>query len=73
MPAFLKAIQSHFFSSGGLLSMDSVTSIAEEAQACVKDRPKSQLQRGLSTGLLATQVIQKDDVIESIGDEREIT
>jgi len=53
--------------------MDSVTSIAEEAQACVKDRPKSQLQRGLSTGLLATQVIQKDDILESIGDEREIT
>ena len=41
VPAFLKAIQNHFFSNGGLLSMDSVTSIAEEAQACVKDRPKS--------------------------------
>jgi|LauGreDrversion4_2_1035121.scaffolds.fasta_scaffold162790_2 hypothetical protein len=57
--------------------MESVTSIAEEAQACVKDRPKSQLQRGLSTGLLAatqvTPMLSNDELLESIGDEREMT
>jgi hypothetical protein len=43
VPAFLKAIQNSFFSNGGFLSMDSVTSIAEEAKAFVRDKPKAQL------------------------------
>ena len=43
VPAFLKAIQNSFFSNGGFLSMDSVTSIAEEAKAFVKDKPRAQL------------------------------
>jgi hypothetical protein len=43
VPAFLKAIQNSFFSNGGCLSMDSVTSIAEEAKAFVRDKPKAQL------------------------------
>ena len=43
VPAFLKAIQISFFSNGGFLSMDSVTSIAEEAKAFVRDKPKAQL------------------------------
>lgn len=37
--------------------MDSATSIAEEAQACVKEKPRSQVQRGLSSGLIMTQVM----------------
>lgn len=43
VPAFLKAIQSSFQSNGGFFSMDSATSIAEEAKAIVKDKPKPQL------------------------------